>query len=779
MKSSSWARALPSRVRAFALVAVLAAVAISAGAAVAQEPDTTGVIRGMVIGGTTRDSIAKATISVNRRQRATTDNSGRFTVREVPPGRVTVRARAFGYRDLERVVTVPRGGAIDVVFELEAVAVVLRPVRTSADRPVERDRFELSPDVGSFVISRDALSSVPAVGEADVLRTVQLLPGVLARNDFDAGYNVRGGESDQNLVLLDGIPVYNPFHLGGLFGTFIDDAVQRVDLLSGGFGAAYGGRLSSVLDVTSAEQTQSGVHGAVGVSLLAATTVLGGATSGGRGSWNVAARRTYADALSRYVTDERLPYHFRDAQLHAAHLLPGGGKIALTAYHGLDVLTGDFLSSSDSSRLRGGDVHFDWGNNLAGLTYTQPVRKLLGDSATLLQRVSVSRFATKLDLGSGTLVLENAVSDYRLGGGVTWHGSRHAPSVGYEVVQHQVRYTLDSDQITARLFSLSQSPVAGALYAEDIWKVGPLIVRPGVRLEHVSDVEWSGVSPRLALKYFITPDMAISVAGGQYAQWMHAIRNEDLPIRIFDFWVASDKYVPVSRATDAVLGAESWLSPLRFVRAEAYWKNYDNITEADSADDPVVRGDEFRPVEGHSYGLELLARQLDAGRLSGWIAYSFAVSRRSKGGDSYAPAQDRRHNLNVVATYRTASRYQISARFGLGTGTPYTPIESQIVRRDYDPLGNSWGPASEDPDVEPVAGGRNSTRYPSYHRLDLSVSRPFVKRRAVITPFLQLVNAYNRRNVFIYSFDYEASPPTSKAISQFPILPSIGVTVEF
>lgn len=635
------------------------------------------------------DSLAGAEIRTNGVRRATTDDRGRFTARNLPPGRITLQVRAFGYRDTSLPVDVPRGGTVAVTVRLDAVAVVLRPVRTVAGRSVERERFETSPDVGTFAVSGSTLSAVPGLGEADVLRTVQLLPGVLARNDFDAGYNVRGGESDQNLILLDGIPVYNPFHLGGLFGTFIDDAVERVDLLAGGFSAAHGGRLSSVLDVTSAEQGQQGVHGSVGVSLLSTSLALGGALGDGRTTWNVAARRTYADALARAVTDDELPYHFYDAQLHVARAM-GAGVLSLTAYHGRDLLSGDFFSSDDSTRVRSGDIEFGWGNDLAGLSFERPIRRLLGDSATLVQRASVSRFGTALDIGAGSLVFANRVTDVRLGGSLTWHGETHAPSVGYEVARHQVHYALSSDAATANLFALGQRPVAAALYAEDVWKRGDLVVRPGVRVEHVSDAAWTGVSPRLALKYFVTPDVAVTAAGGRYAQWMHAIRNEDLPIRIFDFWVASDRYVPVSTATDAVLGTEAWLSARRFVRVEAFWKRYGRLTEADSADDPDVRGDEFRAVTGHSYGLDLLLRQVETGPLSGWVAYSFAVSRRTKGGADYAPAQDRRHNLNIVATYRSARRYVFGARFGLGTGTPYTPILSQLVRRTYDPLGNDW-----------------------------------------------------------------------------------------
>jgi hypothetical protein len=417
---------------------------------------------------------------------------------------------------------------------------------------------------------------------------------------------------------------------------------------------------------------------------------------------------------------------------------------------------------------------------LAGVTLDLPIRNLLGDSATLVQRASVSRFGTNLDLGNGGLRFENSVLDLRLSGSLTRHGAAHSPAVGYEVAKYDVSYDIFSEQLTAKLFELDQAPASIAVFAEDLWRVSPsLLARIGLRAERFGDADWTGISPRVALKYFLSPDVAVTAAGGQYAQWMHAVRDEDLPVRIFDFWVAADEHIPVSKATHAIVGAEAWLSDARFVRVEAFVKEYDRLLEPDPADDPTIRGDEFRDVEGRSWGLDLLVRQMDAGRLSGWLAYTFTMNDRIKDGDEYAPAQDRRHNLNLVATLRTRGNYIFSGRFGFGTGTPFTPIVGQLVRRVYDPVRQTWDPAGAERQTNVIGGERNAERYPVYHRLDFAVSRPFIKDRATITPYIQLVNAYNRRNVWIYQFDYEDNPPTSEAISQFPILPTLGVTVEW
>jgi hypothetical protein len=320
-----------------------------------------------------------------------------------------------------------------------------------------------------------------------------------------------------------------------------------------------------------------------------------------------------------------------------------------------------------------------------------------------------------------------------------------------------------------------------SLYFEDLWQFSDkLLLRHGLRGEHVTGTSWYGISPRLSAKYFLTKDLAVSLAGGQYSQWLHSLRNEDLPVRVFDFWVASDQFVGVSSAKHGVAGVEKWVGNSRFVRLESWLKKYERLLEPNEADDPAVRGDEFLGVGGQSYGGDLYLRQLETHALSGWLSYGYSVSTRTKAGARYFPGQDRRHNVNIVATYRTRGSYVFGSHFNLGTGTPYTPIVGQMVRRVYDGTRNAWDTGIQTREIQPVGGSRNSSRYPAYHRLDLNVQRTWrLRGRSTITPSLQLVNVYDRRNVFTYQWSYLANPPTKTAISQFPILPSIGVMVEF
>src|SRR5688500_1595326 len=236
---------------------------------------------------------------------------GRFRISRVPAGAFTLRVQLLGFRAVERAIRVRAGDTVRVDVTLQPEAQRLSPVRTDSPRE-DAELFVARPNVGTIRMAKDAIAGVPSVGEPDVIRVAQLLPGVVARNDFSTGLVVRGGEADQNLVLLDGYPIYNPFHLGGLFSTFMDATVGGIELTTGAFSSRHGGRLSSVLDVRSAEDARSGLHASADVSALAATGRVAGSFAEGRGTWSMAARRTYADAVARILTDSVVPYHFRD-----------------------------------------------------------------------------------------------------------------------------------------------------------------------------------------------------------------------------------------------------------------------------------------------------------------------------------------------------------------------------------------------------------------------------------------------------------------------------------
>ena len=719
---------------------------------------------------------------------ATTDTDGRFVLDRVPAGPRTVRVRLPGYRIAEQQIRANAADTVHIAITLQPDAHRLSPVHTVA-RSADAETFASRPNVGTITMSAAAIAGVPSVGEPDVVRVVQLLPGVVARNDFNTGLNVRGGEADQNLVLLDGYPLYNPFHLGGLFSTFMDATVGGIELMTGAFPARYGGRLSSVLDVRSAEETRRGLHTTADISALGATGRFAGAFGGGRGTWSVAGRRTYADAATSLFTNNIFPYRFHDLHAHGSYALPGGVRLTVTAYEGKDVLDANLAEfrSDSSSRASAGQWAFNWGNRLLGATIAKdrgPDARLplvgwrLGDSTTLEQRVSLSGFSTLLDLGDGAFSQRSSIRDISVSGSLVARGTAHDRSIGYELATQRIRYASGSAQTGTTDFDLRQHPAAASVWVDDLWRASSRwIFEGGLRAEALRARHWAALSPRLSAKYFLSSDLALTAAAGRVTQAQHSLAG-DGPLRYFELWVASDSFIPVATAWHYVAGAEKRVGASGTVRLEGYYKRYDRVLEVNDSEDPSIRGDEFLTDRGLSYGLDLLARAQPTTGLGGWIAYTYGVSSRSRDGLRWAPGHDRRHDLNVIATWRL-SKYRLGARVGYATGTPYTPIVGEIARRTYDPSTDHWGTGDPQRLLESLGGARNGARFPPTRRLDLDASREFTIRGATIAPYVSVLNTFNAKNVFVYLYRYSTDPPTRRAISQFPVLPSFGVRIAF
>ncbi len=751
----------------------------AAPALLAAQGAGSGVVAGRVIARPDSGAVIAVTgaaVSISEEaSRATTDSTGRFVLGAVSAGSHSLIVRQRGYRDATTTIDVIAGDTLRIEIALEQEPHRLAAVQTVARSP-DAETFETKPAVGTISMTAAAFAGVPVVGEPDVVRVAQLLPGVVARNDFNTGLNVRGGEADQNLILLDGYPVYNPFHLGGLASTFMDATVGGIELMTAAFPARFGGRLSSVLDVHSAEDARPGMHGTADVSALGATARLAGSADHGRATWSIAGRRTYADALASMFTDNIFPYHFHDLHAHASWSLAGGTHLTVTAYEGRDVLDANLAEfASDSGTKAGaGQWAFDWGNRLLGATISRP----LGTNATVEQRVSLSGFSTLLDLGDGAFSQRSSINDLTLSGSLLAHGSSDDRSVGYELAAQRVRYASGSAQTATTSYDLRQRPASAAAWVDDIWRLSSRwIVEGGLRGEVLRDRRWASLSPRLSLKYFVRPDFALTAAAARVTQSQHSLTG-DGPLRYFEVWIASDSVIPVASAWHWVAGAEHRLGDAGTVRVEGFYKRYDNVLDVNPSEDPAIHGDEFFAATGTSYGVDLLAKLQRAKGVNGWIAYTYGVSSRSRDSLRWTPGHDRRHDLNVVATWRLTD-YRLGARLGVASGTPYTPIVGEIARRTYDPSTDTWGAGDPQRQVESLAGARNSARFPTNTRLDVEASRVFKLRSATIAPYVSVLNTLNAKNVFVYLYRYSIDPPTRRGYSQFPILPSVGVRVEF
>lgn len=776
---------LRSQLRRLAIVLVLAAVP---RAAAAQQASAYGAVRDSAGAPVVSALVALETPERGVVAQAATDTAGAFRLAAVAPGEYVVRAQRIGYVDLVDTVTLAPGPN-RLALVLAELPVEIAGLSVVGDR--ERQRFEDEAGLTAAVIDADQLQAVPGVAEPDVLRAVEVLPGVVSTSDFSAAFNVRGGAADQNLILLDGIPIYNPFHLGGLFSVFNSDFVESATLLSGGFPARYGGRVSSVLDVAS-DPGDGELRGDAGVSLLAARASVAGAVPDAGldalglrgGEWRVGVRRSYFDALLKPFFE--FPYHLTDAQASVRLDTRAGDRLTLTGYLGSDVLDLSRLDTADFP-LR---VRWDWGNQLVGAHWIRP----RGDDRLLDVSVGYTRFHTALGfVDYGDTDLRSTID--QLLGRARYHFAP-APGVEIETGVEADRYRFDNYAATGgTVFNAASDDAAhGAGFLSASVRRGRWLLEPGLRLDTWrarGGATFTDLAPRVAVKRFLGPDAAVKLAAGRYTQYLHSIRNEELPIGL-DVWVTAGRNTPAVVSDQIQLGVERFVGDDWFVSLEGYLRRFDGLAALNLADDPDDPTDDLVTGSGRSKGADLLVRRDAGAGPHGWLSVSLLRATRTfpdvtapPPADgvvrqvTYAPVYDRRLDVDLVLSQKIGAG-ELGLRWNFGTGLPYTrPIGGYDYYNVSVASGGLTGGIVGDSTNAVLLGSHNAERYPGYHRLDVSYRRTFEKSWGTLTPYVQVVNLYNRRNVLFYFYEYDADRARRTGLSMFPVLPTFGLEASF
>jgi hypothetical protein len=726
---------------------------------------------------------------------AASDDTGAFRLPALAAGDYTMHVSGLGYADHTREIRLEAGTTLALDVRLVRSAIALPGISVEAAASRQRERFEVIAGPTVREIDLDELRSLPGVAEADPVRAIEVLPGVVSTSDFSASFHVRGGSQDQNLILLDGVPVFSPFHLGGLFSVFNADMIDRVELQSGGFPAEHGGRVSSVLDIeTDAGEGPFGVQ--AGVSLLATRVAVGGrlpagvSNALGRSStrYRVSARRSYFDVLFKPAFE--FPYHLTDFQLLLESQGRGGDRLTLTAYTGKDVLDLTRFDPEDFP-LR---IDWDWGNDLIGVRWIRPH----ADGGALDVRANFSRY------GTGLSFPDFADTEFRSG-----------------IEQAQLRADL-SRPLTPRLalqlgasgerMSYGNRFATGGTefgsgdgtgwlvgsYAQARWSVpNAWLVEAGLRLD-----TWlpnpgettPELAPRLAVKrFFAGGDAAVKVAAGRYTQFMHSLRDEELPLGL-DIWMLAGETAPHVVSDQLQVGVEGFRDLDWYWSVEGYVRSFEGVVTFNPAEDPNDELDDVLSGDGLSYGVDFLLRR-ETGAVNGWTAASVLWAERTfpdplspfepRPEITYPPVFDRRLDLDVVLRYPAPWGWEGGLRWNFGTGIPFTRAIGSYAY--YSPRFTSGGrlqwSGAEDGDVARDYGvvlePRNDSRFPLYHRLDVSFRKTFTKGWGTLTPYLNVLNVYNRRNPLFYFFEYDQSPAVRSGVSMFPVLPTFGLEVTF
>jgi hypothetical protein len=696
---------------------------------------------------------------------AVANDRGYFAVRNVPAGRHVVAVDLIGYRAWRDTVDVPAAGDVRIDPRLVMQAIDIDEVVVTADSTLRAER-ERTVQPGFVQLPARRLQSLPAAGESDLLRSLQLLPGIQSASDISSGLYVRGSGPDQTQIFLDEIPLYNPSHAFGFFSTFQPDAVRDVQLYKGAYPASYGGNLGAVLDVAQKDGSLDSLRVTGGASLIAARLLLEGPV--GEGSWMAAGRRTYLDpvlsALRSAGTD--VPdYYFYDLNTRLTQPVGDADNVAVSTYFGRDDLFFDLDAGT----------YFDvrWGNRAGSVRWTRLFTPALFGELTVY--ASQYESATRLSFFETPVEFSNRIDDLTLRGDVEFFAtSDNSLTAGFRLTHYDVRFAQSFNQVDQ--LSLREQPTLYEAYVQDDARLPTgTNLRAGVRVARFSEGDRVAIMPRLSISQPLTAALRWKAGAGLYRQYMQLVTTEGFSGG--DFWVPLDGTVPEGRSRQWTTGLE-WEPSRRYkVSAETYYTDLDGLVVIDndaSVDRSTSTSDEIFVSGGQGYatGLELFAERR-TGRLTGWIGYTLGKTRRTfaevNEGRSFPPKYDRRHDLSVVASWRVGA-WKLGSSFVYATGQAFTPASARYTLRD---------PATGVPEDRVLAASRNSGRLLPYHRLDVSARRDFTLFGAQATGYLQIINLYSRRNEWFVQYDTDDPETDPEVVLQLPILPTFGLEFSF
>jgi len=755
---------------------------------------------------------------VNEKFQGTVTNIYGFYSLTLPEGKYTFTVSYIGYESIVKTLTLKESQTLD--FELKEATNELAEVEVTAKRLDENlNRAEMS----TTQLTAKQIKAIPQfLGEFDVIRSITLLPGVTTVGEGASGFNVRGGKTDQNLILLDQAPVYNSSHIFGFFSVFNGDAVRDLKLYKGGIPAPYGGRLSSVLDVHQKEGNTKEFAGTMGLGLLSSRLMLEGPLVKDKASFMIAGRRSYQDVLLKASPNDDLNSiiaNFYDLNAKVNYKFNDKSRLFLSAYYGKDAFGVPGL------------VKFDWGNlGLTGRWNYLITDKLFLNVSTIYSDYD---YAIGFDFPQAKIDNIAFIKNQSNKVAFSWFpNAKHQVNYGAEATVYDFEpFSTTLDYIDSNLVDISielqnEYAVEPSLYIEDNWKINNrLTIRGGLRystfynigardvvnynptangtvrndlitdttsygsLEIIEAFDGlQGLEPRLGINFKSTENTAIKASYNRMRQYIHLISNttSSLPI---DTWRPAGRYIDPGTADQIALGWNRNFKGGEWqLSVETYYKSMRDLVDFKNGAQPTgVDNIEVALMtgRGRSYGVEM---QLDKkiGQLTGWVAYTYSRSQLQVDlgatpeewinlGQWYSAAQDKPHDIAVVAAYAWKPNISFSGSFIYQTGKPYTYPEA---KSEFEGI------------IYPFALSRNNSRTPAYHRLDLSmdIAVPNKKDNDLKGSWnIGVYNAYGRKNAFSIFFEEElddnGDPTGQTKATQLSIfataIPTITYTLDF
>ena len=788
-------------------------------------------ISGFVRDDTSGEPISYANVFLsNSTLGAATNQDGYFVISNIPVGKYELNATMIGYGIFKQNIELSEGQPIRLDIRLNEEIIQTTEVLVTA----ERQKFERSMESSQISLDIREINSAPAFIEPDVFRTLQMLPGVQTTSDFSSALYVRGSTPDQNLIMLDGIAVYNPYHLGGIFSTFNTDAIKEADFHAGGFPARYGGRMGAILNVLNREGNTRKVKGSANISLISSKGLIEGplpSWRGMKGSWMISGRRTYFDTVIdalKIPIGQRIdgsdiyfqfPYYFYDYQVKINLDIDQDHRLTYSRFYGDDIIDFSFEETLESSGTNvnvrsetGFGVKWPWGNHTNGLTW----RWIIAPDLVAKTFFSHSRYRFDFELSAqdrntytytdSTIELFSDVTfrafdiikDNTIETALTWQAAQdHTVTGGFQVKDVNFDLGLDISIATQdtsldfSLLSLVNNTREIAIFAQDKWDVSEkLKFQFGLRSTHYNLHNNIYFDPRLSMKYHYSKDIAFKLNWGLYHQFLTTANNQDENLRLVELWLGIPKDKPASVAQHIISGLE-YMSPKNiFYRLEVYHKDFDNLLTLKQENTNTVEGaesdsttNEFWDTKGNSHGIELLIKK-SSGKLNGWVGYTYARTKyyTDPSGWHY-PNFDRTHTLNIVGNIELSQDLEFSAGLTRSSGNPYTKILGRLYEWEQDLYSNMvWYPYDSY-----IVGEKNTERYDDYFRVDIGLTR---KGGNIFgqeyDTYWQIMNLTQNLNILQYTYDTNTDPLTGdqlgvrrRPVPMFPLIFTFGIKFEF
>ncbi len=776
-------------------------------------------ISGYVMDAASKETLIGATIFDKNSGKGCATNSYGFYTLTLNQGQVDLQISYVGYTQQNQTLDLKENTNLNFMLETNTT---LDEVVVEASRATVSAR---SPQMSVVELPVQQIKSIPTLfGETDVLKAIQLLPGVQNGSEGSAGMYVRGGGPDENLLLLDGVPVYNVNHMLGFFSVFNPDALKNVTLYKGSFPAHFGGRLSSVVDIRMKEGDMQKYHGNASIGLISSKFNFEGPIVKDKLSFNLSYRRTYGDLLIKpalWVASWSVPeisklsvgYYFYDFNGKLNWKISDKDRLYLSFYTGDDAIyfgvkNKDFIAD-DTEYTHRIKLNWKWGNKVAALRWNHVMsQKLFMDAS-----VNYTQYRHNLGLGlteediylptntstknEFNMAYKSGINDFtakvdfaytplpnheiRFGGNYTYHIFR--PEVQSMKIEEGQQAMIDTVVGSPNVYAHET-----ALYVEDNMTFGDIFrVNAGVHYSTftVEGKTYQSVQPRLSTSIMLASNFSLKAGYAYMTQYVHLLSNSSLSLPT-DLWVpVTAKIVPMN-AHQWSVGAFYELPRLFDISLEGYYKTMDNLLEykdgasffgsSERWDEKVCMG------KGWAYGVELLV-QRSFGKTTGWIGYTWAHAKRQfdregqiiNNGKVFPAKYDRRHDISVTVQHKFSDKFDLSGTWVFSSGNCGT-LGTQV----YEGLPNDWGEFQHINALE-----RNNFRMGNYHRLDLGANMHFPLNPGLLTLNFSVYNVYNHNNPFLVYTGYvynESTQQTEKKLMQvsiFPIIPSFSLSYKF